>query len=306
MSGLVDLLSVALACFAAVAVVVYVGVRLLRRANRAVGASAARLAAWRATAAPIASLEPEGATWRSYLAEAPAWLIVFGALAVSFWTQVFAVNGRHFAFWEALIWGASTDAGTIAFLFLAREGIYKGTATWGAWLGSIVCAAMSVQWNVIPAWEAGDYLGVESHLWMPALALGTWYWLLHGRKRRWARRPPIETPAPEPEPEPPALLPPPPGGGAPPEALPEANPEPKALTQPDGRKRVTLAKATEVYRGLAKKGRVTGSALGDALGVSHVMGRNWKRKVEAAAKPRPFRIAGRREAPGTGRGDVAA
>jgi hypothetical protein len=220
-------------------------------------------------------------TWRSYVAEAPAWPIVFGALAVSFWTQVFAVNGRHFAFWEALIWGASTDAGTIAFLFLAREGIHRGTATWGAWVGSVLCAFMSVQWNVIPAWESGDLLGVESHLWMPALALGTWYWLLHGRKGR------RHAPAPEPEPQPD-----PPATSAPVPALPAATTE--ALAEPagatNGRQRVTFSLARHTYRKLAAKGPVTGTALGEALGVSHVMGRKWLKRVrDAEAKPKPFR-----------------
>lgn len=124
-------------------------------------------------------------TWRSYVAEAPAWAIVIGALAVSFWTQVDTVRAHRFADWESLIWGASTDAGTIAFLFLAREGAHRATPTWGAWVGSVACAAMSVQFNVVPAIVAGDWLAVEAHLWMPALALGTWYWLLHGRHRRW-------------------------------------------------------------------------------------------------------------------------
>jgi len=31
-----------------------------------------------------------GTTWRSYVAEAPAWGIVAGALAVSFWPQISA------------------------------------------------------------------------------------------------------------------------------------------------------------------------------------------------------------------------
>lgn len=305
---------------------------------------------------------PEGsgpeprATWRSYVAEAPAWLIVFGALAVSFWTQVFAVNGRHFAFWEALIWGASTDAGTIAFLFLAREGIYKGTATWGAWLGSVACAVMSVQWNVIPAWEAHDYLGVESHLWMPALALGTWYWLLHGRRRKAHSREPQPTPEPDPEPpaprpqlpfheekangmrvllatpsgralsdwqlgaclgigadyagrlrreierapeperdpEPPSQLPPPPPAAPPLPVSPGPEAEPHPGAEPTGRERVTLARARQAYRKLAAKGPFSGAALGRELGVSDVMGRNWKRKVEAETKPsaRSFRLQG--------------
>ena len=34
-----------------------------------------------------------GTTWRSYVAEAPAWGIVAGALAVSFWTQVDGSSG---------------------------------------------------------------------------------------------------------------------------------------------------------------------------------------------------------------------
>ncbi len=130
-----------------------------------------------------------GTTWRSYVAEAPAWGIVAGALAVSFWTQVDEVQHHGFAAWEALIWGSSTDAGTIACLFLAREGAHRGTPTWGAWVLSIACAALSVQFNVVAGVQRGDWLSVEAHVWMPALALGVWYWLLHGRHRRWTRGP---------------------------------------------------------------------------------------------------------------------
>jgi hypothetical protein len=133
-------------------------------------------------AAPIAT------TWRSYVAEAPAWGIVAGALAVSFWTQVDTVRAHGFAPWEALIWGTSTDAGTVACLFLAREGAHRGTPTWGAWVLSVACAFMSVQFNVVAGLARGDWLAVEGHVWMPALALGVWWWLLHGRHRRWMLR----------------------------------------------------------------------------------------------------------------------
>jgi hypothetical protein len=133
-------------------------------------------------------LDPVPTTWRSYAAELPAWGIVAGALAVSFWTQVDQVHRHGFAMWEALIWGTSTDAGTIACLFLAREGAHRGTPTWGAWLLSIACAALSVQYNVVAGVEARDWLAVEAHVWMPALALGVWFWLLHGRHRRWMVR----------------------------------------------------------------------------------------------------------------------
>ena len=126
-----------------------------------------------------------GTTWRSYVAEAPAWGIVAGALAVSFWTQVDEVQHHGFAAWEALIWGSSTDAGTIACLFLAREGAHRGTPTWGAWVLSLACAALWVQFNVVAGVQRGDWLSVEAHVWMPALALGVWYWLLHGRLRVW-------------------------------------------------------------------------------------------------------------------------
>jgi hypothetical protein len=125
------------------------------------------------------------ATWRSYVAEVPAWAITVGAMAVSFWTQVEAVRAHAFAAWEALIWGTSTDLGTLACLFLAREGSHRGTPTWGAWLLSIACAFMSVQFNVVEGIQRGDWLGVEAHVWMPGLALGVWYWTLHGRHRRW-------------------------------------------------------------------------------------------------------------------------
>jgi hypothetical protein len=134
-----------------------------------------------------AELDVIGTTWRSYVAEAPAWGIVAGALAVSFWTQVDEVQRHGFAVWEALIWGSSTDAGTIACLFLAREGAHRGTPTWGAWVLSVACAALSVQFNVVAGVQRADWLSVEAHVWMPALALGVWYWLLHGRHRRWLR-----------------------------------------------------------------------------------------------------------------------
>src|SRR6266496_2129691 len=52
-----------------------------------------------------------GTTWRSYVAEAPAWGIVAGALAVSFWTQVGEVQRHGFAVWEAWIWGARQQTG---------------------------------------------------------------------------------------------------------------------------------------------------------------------------------------------------
>ena len=131
--------------------------------------------------------EPIATTWRSYVAELPAWGIVAGALAVSFWTQVEQVHLHGFAMWEALIWGTSTDAGTIACLFLAREGAHRGMPTWGPWVLSIACAVLSVQCNVVAGVQHGDWLSVEAHVWMPALALGVWYWLLHGRHRRWTR-----------------------------------------------------------------------------------------------------------------------
>lgn len=139
---------------------------------------------------PATKPEPIATTWRSYIAELPAWGIVLGALAVSFWTQVDQVHRHGFAMWEALIWGTSTDAGTIACLFLAREGAHRGTPTWGAWLLSLACAFLSVQYNVVAGVDAGDWLAVEAHVWMPALALGVWFWLLHGRHRRWMLRRP--------------------------------------------------------------------------------------------------------------------
>lgn len=235
-----------------------------------------------------------GATWRSYVAEVPAWVIVLGTISVSFWTQVFAVGQHDFAYWESLIVAGSTDAGTLGFLFMAREDTFKGRRTWGAWTGSIACAAASVQWNVVTDWAKGDFLGVEFHLWMPVLALGTWYWLLHGRKRKVGRTPP---PIPDPEPPSPLtradLFPPPvpdPPAAAPlpevaiVEALPPAA---ESRNGTSGRGTTTLAKATLAYRKLARTGPVTGSRLGGALGVSAVMGRKWKKRVE---RNRPFRI----------------
>jgi hypothetical protein len=113
---------------------------------------------------------------------------------------------------------------------------------------------------------------------------------------------------PQPDPEPP--LPPLTRADLFPEPLPDppgaALPEPVVLDElpaasgtpgeTNGRERVTLARATAAYRQLARKGPVTGSALGAALRVSAVMGRNWKRKVEAAGETRrPFRVETERE-----------
>jgi hypothetical protein len=127
-------------------------------------------------------------SWRSYVAEGPAWAIVGGAMLVSYSTQKQAVERHGFASWEAVIWATSTDLGTVACLFLVREGVYRGTSTWGAWLLSIACALMSVQFNVVDGIQSGDWLAVEAHLWMPVLALGVWYWTLHGRHRKWVQQ----------------------------------------------------------------------------------------------------------------------
>src|SRR2546423_1878516 len=169
-----------------------------------------RLASRGASSSPTGSTEVVPTTWRSYAAEVPAWLIVLGAMAVSFWTQVKAVIEHGFALWEGLVWGTSTDFGTLACLFLAREGAHRGTPTWGVWVLSIACAVMSVQFNIVDGIERGDWLAVEAHVWMPALALGVWYWTLHGRHRRWSHRRTAEqgaAAAAEPAPEPSAAQP---------------------------------------------------------------------------------------------------
>lgn len=233
-------------------------------------------------------MAPINTTWRSYVAEVPAWVIVVGALSVSFWTQVFTVSTHNLAYWESLVWAGSTDAGTIACLFLARDGTYRGTPTWGAWVIALGCAVMSVEFNVVHAWQAQDWLSVQIHVWMPALALSTWYWLLHGRHRRWARRP-----EPEPSDPPPPPVAPEPDTSAD-EPLAELRPSSTTTAASNGRERVTLSKAQEAYRKLAAEGRATGSALGRELGVSDVMGRNWRRKIEEAESEaeavRPFRV----------------
>ncbi len=72
-----------------------------------------------------------GTTWRSYVAEGPAWGIVAGALAVSFWTQVDEVQRHGFAVWEPsarardkLRLGARIDPAT------------RWTGSWWTWPGS--------------------------------------------------------------------------------------------------------------------------------------------------------------------------
>jgi len=59
-----------------------------------------------------------------------------------------------------------------------------------------------------------------------------------------------------------------------------ATDHPSATSQAGATKGITLVVARRAYRKLAAKGRVTGTALGAALGVSDVMGRTWKRRVE--------------------------
>lgn len=97
----------------------------------------------------------------------------------------------------------------------------------------------------------------------------------------------VELPA-EPEPQ----------DAAEPKVVAEPKPEvaPVAGEAPTGARRngrrehpVTLKEAKSEYRKLAAKGNVTGSALGAALEVSDVMGRIWKRKVEAEAEPKTER-----------------
>ncbi len=120
-----------------------------------------------------------GTTWRSCVDEAPACGIVAGALAVSLWTQVDEIQRHGFVVWEALIWGSSTDAGrSRACSRHARE--LTGAPRHGVWALSIACAALSVQVNAVASVQRGDWLAVAAHVWMPALALGVWYWLLRG------------------------------------------------------------------------------------------------------------------------------
>ena len=132
----------------------------------------------------------KGTTWRSYLAEAVVWVLTVGAMSVSYWSQVSEVirhglTGPHN--WTALVWGTSTDLGALIGFLLAREGTHRGTPTWGAWLISIACAALSIQFNVIGAWHR-DWEAVEAHAWMPLLAIGSQWWMLHGRQLKWSPR----------------------------------------------------------------------------------------------------------------------
>ena len=142
-------------------------------------------------------------TWRSYTAEGFVWLLTAGAMAVSYWSQVQVVIAHGFDGWESLVWGTSTDAGELIAFFLAREAARRGTPSWGAWLIAAACAAMSIQYNVMHSW--GDWIGVESHAWMPLLALACWYWMLHGRSSKWtpAHLLPREHPVSNPEQLPP-------------------------------------------------------------------------------------------------------
>src|SRR5207253_6338192 len=108
---------------------------------------------------PVSQPEPlsrPSTTWRSYVAEVPAWALVIGAMAVSFWSQVEVVRRHHWSDWESLIFGGSSDAGTVACLFMAREAAHRGMPTWGAWALSLACASVSIQYNVVHDW--GDWL----------------------------------------------------------------------------------------------------------------------------------------------------
>lgn len=128
-----------------------------------------------------------GTTWRSYVAEVFVWPITFGAILVSFWTQAQRV-ATHDGFtsqyhnWPAFAFAIVTDFGALGAFFLAREGAHRGTPTWGAWLASIACFTLSLEYNIAGSW--GNPEMIQAHAAMPALAIFLQWWMLHGRSRK--------------------------------------------------------------------------------------------------------------------------
>ena len=228
-----------------------------------------------------------GITRKGRIGEIAAWCIAVIAWAISYGTQVALAVAHGFHGpddWEAAGMGATSDLLSLACMMIALDQAERGKSTPLAWVLS-VAAALMMEWaNVVYA--GTDRVAIVLHAWPPAVAVSVVFLLVHVRRVNAADH----RPEPDLGPEPPATPPLPPAARGELPALPPLTPEAAAGT--NGQQKVTLALAQREYRKLAAKGAVTGSALGRVLGVSAVSGRNWKRKVEAEAKPsRTFRIA---------------
>jgi hypothetical protein len=122
-------------------------------------------------------------TWRSYSAELGVWAITVIAMGVSYFAQVASVSTLGYTLWEARGVGAITDLGELVAVFLARESATRNTPSWGAWALAAFCAGTSILFNVFH--HVGNPLAFYAHTFPPLLALGCWYWMLHGRHAKW-------------------------------------------------------------------------------------------------------------------------
>lgn len=227
-------------------------------------------------------------TLKGRIGEIAAWCIAVIAWAISYGTQVALAVGHGFHGpddWEAAGMGATSDLLSLACMMIALDQAERGKSTPLAWVLS-VAAALMMEWaNVVYA--GTDRVAIILHAWPPAVAVSVVFLLVHVRRVNSADRRPAPDPEPEPAAPPTAPLPPAARRGV--TALPELSVG--TAVETNGRVGAPLARAEREYRKLAAKGPVTGAALGRALGVSEVSGRNWKRKVEAAGHGRPFRLA---------------
>lgn len=230
-----------------------------------------------------------GITRKGRIGEIAAWGIAGIAWCISYGTQVALAVEHGFhgpEDWEAAGMGATSDLLSLACMMIALDQAERGKSTPLAWVLSVAAAVMMEWANIVYA--GSDFVAIILHAWPPAVAVSVVFLLVHVRRVNAMDRDPEPTPEVEPPAPPPAPFPRPPLMDLSIGQEPAVGAEP----EPNGQQKVTLARAQREYRKLAAKGAVTGSALGRALGVSDVSGRNWKRKVEAEAKPaRPFRVA---------------
>lgn len=234
---------------------------------------------------------PEGSgfapiTRKGRVGEVSAWCIAVIAWSISYGTQVALAVQHGFHGWsdaEAYAEGLLADLASLSMMCLALDQAERGRPAKLTW-GLSILAALFMEWANV-TYAIGDPEAVILHAWPPFLAVVTVFVLVHIRRTNAATTPPPFRPGPDLPPEPAAPLPP------------HAHVELPSVVSvetgvPNGRSHVTLAEARKEYRRLAARGSVSGAALGRALGVSDVSGRNWKRKVEAAAKPAPpFRLS---------------
>jgi hypothetical protein len=132
-----------------------------------------------------------GVSWRSYSAEVLIWGLTAAAMLVNFWNVVeraSSTDGLTGPYnWTALVFAALGDIGALVGFLLAREATYRGTPSWGAWVISIVCVAVSLQYNVAGNWGSWSRSeAIEARAFMPALAIFSQWWMLHGRSRKWS------------------------------------------------------------------------------------------------------------------------